>query len=123
MEYFSGERLTKMPPIKPYPPEVGFISTITLRSQSEHLPFIVIIDFSGLASNIFLNTSIIDSHLPKLLIIFFKFVRYLIFFVFAIYSVRFFLPCRTCAQGNAWYKKIADDQTLNADRSCLYQIP
>ena len=67
MEYFSDEHLTKMPPCKPYPPEVGFILTITLRSQSEHLPFIVIVDFSELALNIFFSTSIIDGHLPKLL--------------------------------------------------------
>jgi hypothetical protein len=64
MEYFSGEHLTKMPPCKPYPPEEGFISTITLRPQSEHLPFIVIADFSGLVSNIFLNTSIMGNHFP-----------------------------------------------------------
>ena len=69
MEYFSDEHLTKMPPCKPYPPEVGFILTITFRPQSEHLSFIVIVDFLGLASNIFLNTSIIGSYLPLLLTI------------------------------------------------------
>ena len=120
MEWFSGEHLTIIPPSKPYPPEVGFISTITLRSQSEHFPFIVIVDFSGLASNIFLNSSIIDSHLPQLLTIQFKFFSCLIFLVFASYPIRFFFPCRICAQDNAWYKKIADDQTLNAGRHCLY---
>jgi len=69
MEYLLCEPLTKMPPCKPYPPEVGFISTIILSPQSEHLPFIVIVDFSGLASNIFFRTSIIDSYLHLLLTI------------------------------------------------------
>ena len=102
MEYFSGEHLAKMPPRKPYPPEVGTISTTISQPQSEHLPFIMIVDFSGLASNIFLNMSFVDSHLPSLLTIVFKIARYLMFLVFASYLIRFFFPCRIYVQGNAW---------------------
>jgi hypothetical protein len=71
MEYFSGEHLNKAPPCKPYPPEVGIISMITLHPHSEHLPFIVIFDFPGLALNIFFNVSNIGVHLSGL----FEYIR------------------------------------------------
>jgi len=58
-KYPSGEHLNKAPPCNPNPCDVGVISIIVSHPQSEHLFFNMIVDLSGLASNIFLNISII----------------------------------------------------------------
>jgi hypothetical protein len=57
--YLSVKLLNKTPPRIPNPADVGVISIIIARPQSEHFSFNTIFDFSGLASNIFLNISII----------------------------------------------------------------
>ena len=40
--------------MSPNPPDVAVISIVVLHPQSEQQPFIAIVDFSGLPSNIFL---------------------------------------------------------------------
>ena len=57
--YLSGKLLNNTPPIIPNPADVGVISMIVTVPQSEHFSFNTIFDFSGLASNIFFNISII----------------------------------------------------------------
>jgi len=57
--YLSFEDLNKTPPIIPNPTDVGVTSMIVSHPQSEHFSFNTIVDFSGFASNIFLNISII----------------------------------------------------------------
>jgi len=61
--YLSFEDLNKTPPSNPKPPDVVIISMIISHPQSEHFSFNIIVDFSGLASNIFLSISIIMDHL------------------------------------------------------------
>ena len=57
--YLSVEDLNKAPPCNPNPTDVGVTSMIVSQLQSEHFSFNTIVDFSGLALNIFLNISII----------------------------------------------------------------
>ena len=57
--YLSVELLNKTPPSIPNPADVGVISMFISHPQSEHFSFKTICDLSGLASNIFLNISII----------------------------------------------------------------
>jgi hypothetical protein len=86
----SGEDLNKTPPCNPNPTDVGVISMIVSHPQSEHLSFNTIADFSGLASNIFLNISIImdyifnDSHIS------FNILIILTFFVLLFHPTHFF---------------------------------
>jgi hypothetical protein len=61
--------LSRAPPFNPNPPDVGVISIIVSHPQSEHLPFKTIVDFSGLASNNFLNISIIRNYVLPLLVL------------------------------------------------------